>query len=75
MAVAKKKNNKKNNILVYHSVLLQVELQRLNVVVKPQCGHGKEYVVSCDRLSLLLSAFVTSSERYRVKEILELHKV
>ena len=35
------------------SVLLQVELQRLNIVVKAESGHRKENVFAIDRLSLL----------------------
>ena len=35
------------------AVLLQVELQRLHVVVEAQRGHGEEDVLAVDRLPLL----------------------
>lgn len=44
---------------MYLSILLEVEPQGVNVVVKPQSGHRKEDVVSRDSLPLLLCTLVT----------------
>ena len=32
---------------------LEVQLQRLDVVVEPECGHGEQDVLAVDRLALL----------------------
>ena len=35
------------------SVLLEIQLERLNIVVKPKSGHGKQNIFTIDCLSLL----------------------
>ena len=47
----------------YLSVFLKIQLQRFHIVIKPQSLHGKQDVLSVDRLSFFLMASFTCSNK------------
>jgi hypothetical protein len=54
----KEKSGARGMITTYISVLLQVDLERVDVLLEAERGHGPEQVVPVDGLPLLLLALV-----------------